>query len=458
MWNRRIAGEKTHALEATAEREAAAAAGESVGCPQAGTEQFVRTVILGTAFFLAIGGHYAFKSYWGASIVVALGARGVPQLRVIEASVVLVAASTIFYSRWFHARLSFVIGGVAALGIAVLLTYPIIWPSHRFVSLLVLTLAGSVLNVASVYCLWMLFTSTVVSRLGRNITVFGAGAQLAMLASSSAAKAVSEAGYVSWLCISAGIAYLVAFAVIAYAMRRFSCYGSSAVSIVRPERAPRRTPLSALVELLRLSYLRLIAGVILVHLAFKAGLNWNVYKVAEQAETVDAASHMLATYYQYSSVACLMAQVVLVPLAFRFLTPRWGLFVLPLVGGACVAFVNIAELPTAIFLWLALFASTDFTVNNCMREALFVPMPLDLKVYGKSMLAMAVPTIGGLLAAAFVLGLSYMPQGMEVAAMIAILAVWLECVRRLSRMYSKVRRGQFDQRLSSVDEVGSEQL
>lgn len=418
-----------------------------------------RTGVLAAAFFLAIGSHYLIKTACNAMIVTHFGAKGIPQLSMIEAALALGLSLSVVSARSVRVRLSSLVGAIATIAILVLASAPYLLrpPLPQATVVVSLYLCGIVLNTVSMYCVWMLQTSTVVSKQWLYMTAFGAAPQVAMIISTSATRYYLPRMNVEYLPTIGSLGYIGAFALIVYAVARFPCAGGSARLLVSErhvnEAGCLSYPMRDFLDVFRLPYLRLLVAVSVCQAVFSGVSRWKAYLLMDTCPGVKDAAMLLAQFYQYTGVAALIVQLTVVPLAFRLLTPKWGLMLQPLMGAVAAAFITVTESATGLFASLALYASFDYTVNNCMRESLYVPLPLHVKVKTKSVMSMIVPRVSVVVSAGAVIVVSMCRPQIVPWVMGALIAFWSVVVFGIERQYAAVGTAPLTDVAESADEV-----
>jgi hypothetical protein len=414
-----------------------------------------RTALLAAAFYFVIASHYVFKSVCGALVVKKFGAKGIPRIDALESVLAVVLCVLVLSSRRLKARFSSLVAFAAFVSICVLVSFPVCYASEGFQrpALVLFYIAGGALVSMGVYCVWMLLTATVVTSITKHITVFGAGAQLAVVTSGFVTKAMLPRVSVPSLALLVAAGYVVGFALVVIAARRYQCFGGELRQYFCADRLARGHPIRSLWEVLRSRYTRLLALVILAQTAFGQIIRWRIYEFSQRSETVEEAVSMLSTFFQYSGYACLAAQLVVVPLAFRFVTPRYGLLVQPAIGVCSLFLLAGASTATGLYLAVAVFTSFDYTLNNCMRESLLIPTPLSVKVHLKSALALLVPKAGVIVSSAVILLLSQAGGYGWVTAMACVVVVWVAAAWQLLRAYSRLSAGTQWSAAASVDEM-----
>ena len=214
-----------------------------------------------------------------------------------------------------------------------------------------------------------------------------------------------------------------------------------------PEPAPHF--LSGLALVARDNYLLLLALLILL-------LNWVnttgeyilaefVVQYADQRVLENAAldkGELINTFYSrfYFSVNALtvLIQVFLVARIFRWVGIRGAIIALPVL--AILGYGLIAFIPVFSLVRIAKIAenSTDYSLMNTTRHALYLPLPEAHKFEGKTAIETLFWRLGDLIQAAVVFaGLHWLDFGMREFAMLNIVlgAVWLVIAVKLGREY-----------------------
>ncbi len=359
--------------------------------------------VLTMAFFFVIASQYLYRSGTAPLIVKAFGAKGIPAIELASIVLAALVAFIIARSRRLKWRLSLVLSGVCGVCILQMMFFPVVFGLLREAKILLViaSLSGSVVSWCGNYAVWMLLTATTHKPTTLQMTVFGTGAQVGVVLSGSLARCVEGETSVANLAPVAGLGYVVAFVLIGLAIRKFRCFGASALEVASPPLG--KFPLSSLWRFGKLSYFEFLALAIICQVAFGDLLQWSIYCQMEHTPTVAAAGALLARFYQYSGVVCLGAQVLIVPLAYRVITPRYGLLIQPLLGILSVVSLAILASATGILWSVASYRSLEYTLNNCMREALYSPLPTSMKIHQKPVLAILAPRLGKCLAAVVIL-------------------------------------------------------
>ena len=405
--------------------------------------------VLTVAFFFVIGSQYVYRMATAPLIVKAFGAKGIP---AVDLTSMIVAAATSFVimrSRTLRWRLSWVLNTICVICIVLMLAFPTLF--NHFHSLKVLltisSLCGSCVSWCGNYAVWMLLTSTIRKPNTLDMTVFGAGAQVGVLAASALARSrIGEMG-VEHLAVVAGMGYVIAFSLIAMATKWFRCYGATSFD---PSNAMTQRGVGSLWRFRRLGYFELIGLAIAAQLAFGQLIQWNIYRQMECLPTVAQAATLLATFNQYLGIITLVAQVTLVPFAYRFITPRYGLLIQPLLGVASMLSMGAFVSASGILLSVASYRSLEYTLNNCMREALYSPIPTAMKIHQKPLLAILAPRVGKSLSAVFLLLYGNSNVGL-IAFGVPLLGIWLALSWRVTSWYRRIEDAPRDEVFLSVD-------
>lgn len=109
--------------------------------------------------------------------------------------------------------------------------------------------------------------------------------------------------------------------------------------------------------------------------------------------------------------------------------------------------------PIGLLASVSLFVRLDNTLNNCMREAVYIPLPLVVKVHLKSVLAVLLPNLGFIIASIVILRARGVGPEALFAVMFTLVAVWVASSWRVLVLCNLYSRGALSIRVASVDEV-----
>ena len=414
------------------------------------------TGVLALAFFLIIGAHYVFKASCGSMLVERYGPSGVPMADLLEAVLAIGVVIPVLSSSRLRVRLSAILGVAAALAVFILSLAPMVprqAQAYDF-ALFATFLAGGLLISLSNYSVWMLLTATVEQRTGLHVTVFGAGAQVAMILASFGVEKLLDYTTPAKLLWLVAVGYAAAWAILLAGVRRFRCVaGRSTEFAALALRNRDAIGLTGVLTVLRSPYLRLLCLVIIAHITFGQAMRWRVYEQASASDTVSGAAAMLTVFYRYSGFAALGAQLILLPLAFRFVKVQRGLFIQPAIGILSLALLLQSTSPEAIFASIAVFTSVDYTINKAMSEVLYIPLPIHVKVQVKSVIAMLVPKLGAMIASALILSFGADRLDLWAGTLCAVAVVWTAAAALALQYYRKIQSNVTLERYESIDAV-----
>ena len=415
-----------------------------------------RVLLLTGAFFGIIFSHYLFKAVNSALTIKLLGAKGIPLIDALLTVLSLIISALVLKTGQTHrVRLSTLTSFLAVGAVAILLISPWMIALAQFALpvLYLLSLAGQTLMLVGVYSAWTLLTSVLPRVTWKEITVFGCGAQIAVIMASWTLRWGAAEVPVVHLLVWAGLGYAGAFSAIILAMRSFSFFGVSSFSVGNNYDLPRNcgSLMDEMSSLLKVPYMRYMILLILLQCIVTDCIQWRIYIHIEKAPTLQSAAIMLSKYYEYLGYVSLACQVILVPIIYRYLRPTHGIVILPVVA-ACVAAVLATGVGSpVVFAAIASFRSLDYTVNNCMREALFIPLPLHTKVLRRGVFSMAMPKIGTVASSAIILLIgtaNVFPWAIGLA-----ITGWLATSFMISKRYADIETTPVNEVLSSIDEV-----
>lgn len=416
-----------------------------------------KTLLLGAGYLLIISAHYVLRPGVEAILVKSFGADHVPLAAFFRDIIALPVTLIVLISGRQSVRLSRCIAVIAAACCSVLGLVALVGVAlpHKGLAF-VLYLATGVLVNTGVYCSWMLFTSTVVTKSWLHFAIFGGGAQLGVIGASTLAKEIATNWPVENLLWLGAVAYVVAYTIILSAATKFTCLGGEP-SEFAPFRVERGTGgrliLDSIRRIVAVPYTRLLCLAILLQVIVGEAIRWHVFVQADRVATVAETAKLLSRFNQQMGFGSLTAQVLLVPLAFWLVTVRWGLLIQPLIAALAVLALTGGDSVTVVFATVAIYICFEYTLNNCMREALYIPLPLPVKVRLKAVLAILVPNVGHMIGSAIVFGFAALPKPSWCFSVQSIILCWLVATCGISRLYSRLALQRCTQRASSADDV-----
>lgn len=412
-------------------------------------------MLLMLAYALVIASHNTLKTVSNSAMIATFGASKLPWAGLAGTGLMFAFCTIVILCKTLHTKLSRIVGLGAALALCIVVTFPALHAVPGLGSLLTVLfyLSGDVLVYLGLYCVWMLLTSAAGDNPFRNMTIFGMGPQLSALAAMLAIRSALPQINVYSLSYVIAAGYLIAFFVIVMGICKFRCYGLAESDFMPEGQNGRSLSFRSLWLVARIPYLRLLAIVIITDTAFAAALRWQVYRAAEYAGATNGVAMFVSTFYLYIGYAALAAQLVLVPLAFRFLTPRYGLLLLPMLGLVAVLTRSYSASTTSLLVSVALFSSIDYTVNNCMRETLYIPLPLHVKVHLKAALALLIPKIGDVIGSGLILLLGNTGIRTWTVSMAAVLGVWIAAAWLTLKVYRGLSTRVMAETAEAVDKI-----
>jgi hypothetical protein len=398
-----------------------------------------KTLLLGTSFLLFISSLYFFSTVIDSIVINKFGAQGIPIMELIKFIVSFAICGLVLYSRKISNNFSIFIACLSFISFSILIYFSLNYSPSGFSTMAVVMLyvSGSLLINLGLYCVWMLMTSIVKISEGIYLSLFGALPQIGVIISTYLLKNNLSTEQPNKIIIYGCLGCFVAFCIIFFAMRRYGCISYTLNDFSKIEKSVLKNPFRTSIKFISIPYIRLICLIILFQVMFGDIMMWQVYKMAENAGNINSTTKLLADFFQYTGWIALFSQLVFVPLSFKFLTTKYGLFVLPLIG--LFSFLSISTYPysSIIFITIAAYRSLDFTLNNCMRESLFIPLPLKSKVYLKVIIAILIPRIAKLFSSLTLLLINNKEFSVWVFVMIVILFTWIWSAFGASNLYSR---------------------
>lgn len=201
--------------------------------------------------------------------------------------------------------------------------------------------------------------------------------------------------------------------------------------------------------MLRHRYLRLIALlVLLLNLVNSLGEYLLGRFVIASAQVIPAAERgkfigqFYADFFSWVNLLGFLIQTFLVSRLFKWIGVRGGLFVLPLI--AMTGYGILAVLPILAIVRVAkiLENATDYSLNNTVRHALFLPTSREEKYKGKAATDTFFVRLGDMVQAGIVfagvqLGLSI--SNLAVANMVMV-GVWLAVAAAIYREHKRLTK------------------
>ncbi|HEX3150053.1 MAG TPA: hypothetical protein VHR66_18395 [Gemmataceae bacterium] len=418
----------------------------------------LRTVTLGLAGFFLIGSFNITQTAINSLVLNTFGPEGIPLADLFKAGTATLFCAIVLYQRKLRVKLSRVVIGLNSLAMVYLLIFPLLQhllPGLRQTLVLALALNGSALITSGIYSVWMLFTTVVPGAKTKHFTLFSVFLQVAAVAAVYLIRYLLATHNISELLRYGASGYAVAYSLVGIAMLRYSGVGGRLADFAEIEDKAAQQPLRAIAGAFSRPYLRGLFLVIILDVAFGSMVAWRVFRLAAQEHAVEDVALLLNRYGEYVSWGALLSQLVAVPFFFHVLTPRYGLLVLPTAGMLVVTAVGLGVPAAAAIPIVATYTALDYTVNNCMRESLYMSLPLTVKVHFKSVFAFLAPRAGSVCGSLLLLAASRWGLWLWFAALVVVGTMWVLVAWRVLRFYGIYSaEGAKQVQVATIDEIG----
>lgn len=198
---------------------------------------------------------------------------------------------------------------------------------------------------------------------------------------------------------------------------------------------------------LRDNYLRTLALMLLVSTIINTTGEYVIGKIAADASATAAdpkayLNDFFSSYYTVVNIASFVLQAFIVARLMTHLGVRRALFIMPLIvlGGwfALVLFVNL----TMIRIEKTAENSLDYSLNNTLRQALFLPTSREAKFKAKAAIDTFFFRLGDVIAGLGIVALFVEVLGLGVHAFailnVCLAAFWLLLARRAGRLHDEL--------------------
>jgi ATP/ADP translocase len=325
------------------------------------------------------------------------------------------------------------------------------FPAQRII--VAFYLAGGILLTVSIYAVWMLMTATVVNRSWMYFTIFGAFAQVGVIVSTHLSARLIDTWSLYRIEGLAGAGYLLAACLLTAASALFSCRGMGEKAAAELKLQMSTSTLKNLKQILHSPYTRLILLFMIFHAISSQALKWMIFKDVESAQTAAETAKALARFFGMSGYASLATQLALVPLAMRHLGAGKALIILPLFAAGSLLAIALGSPEMTLPIALACYISVEYTLDNCVREALFIPLPLVIKVKMKAVFSFIVPKMAAIAGSIYILYGSRITRVLWLVCLFGMIAIWGVLAARIARKYSQVADIPLEDERVSVDQV-----
>jgi ATP:ADP antiporter, AAA family len=148
-----------------------------------------------------------------------------------------------------------------------------------------------------------------------------------------------------------------------------------------------------------------------------------------------------ATYFTYVNVLGLLLQLFVVSRVVKYLGVPIGVMILPIISLTAYGIITFYPLLRAVFAAKVAENSTDYSLNNTVRNMLFLPCTREQKYSAKQAIDSFFVRMGDVLSAALVfVGTSFFslqPRGFALVNATLVL-VWLALAWRIGRQYAEM--------------------
>lgn len=168
-----------------------------------------------------------------------------------------------------------------------------------------------------------------------------------------------------------------------------------------------------------------------------------VFLESQKLATVDE-QRQFATLFSGSfdanvSLLGLLLQLFVTSRALRFLGVRGSLFILPVLALVNYSVIAVAPVLAVVRIGKILENSTDYSIQNTIRQALFLPTSREAKYKAKAAIDTFCTRLGDFLQAGIVLGGTALGAGVPVFAWlnVCLTAVWLGVAGQIAKEHRK---------------------
>lgn len=368
-------------------------------------EEIVLTLLLAARIFIILFGYYLLKPVREALIL----EHGTPELRsyalAAQAAVLLVAVP--LYSYFFHNRVGEVLYRSITTFFAInLLIFYFLSMSGFSIGFVFFVWLG-IFSVGQVAQFWALAADVHSINAGQRVfAIIALGGTLGAVLGSQSAH------YLFPLLGSNGMLLLAAMLLLLTTLIYLRSGMESAMPHITKNHDPYHVG-GGFTVVLRSSYLRLVAiFIILLNLINSTGEFIFAKMVVEQAEMAVAAGgvksvvigEIYSNFYMWVNVLGLLFQAFVVSRLFRYIGVHWSVIILPVIatiGYGLIAFFPVFTVIRAIKI---LENSTDYSVQQTTRHALFLPVAQNEKYEGKTAIETFFWRFGDLMHAALIYG------------------------------------------------------
>src|SRR6185437_15381237 len=154
-----------------------------------------------------------------------------------------------------------------------------------------------------------------------------------------------------------------------------------------------------------------------------------------------AIAQFYATYFTYVNVLGLVLQLFVVSRVVKYLGVPIGVMIMPVLSLTAYSIISFIPILRAVLVAKVAENSTDYSINNTIRNMLFLPCTREQKYSAKQAIDSFFVRMGDVLSAAIVfVGTTVLALGAQGFAIInaAMVVVWLTLAWRIGREYAQL--------------------
>ena len=159
---------------------------------------------------------------------------------------------------------------------------------------------------------------------------------------------------------------------------------------------------------------------------------------ADPQAVENAIGSFYATYFSYVNILGLLLQLFVVSRVVKYLGVPIGVMILPCISLTAYGIISFFPLLRAVLAAKVAENSTDYSINNTIRNMLFLPCTREQKYSAKQAIDSFFVRMGDVLSAAIVfVGTTYFTMGAHGFALIntSLVLIWLVLAYRIGQQY-----------------------
>jgi len=161
----------------------------------------------------------------------------------------------------------------------------------------------------------------------------------------------------------------------------------------------------------------------------------------DPAQVSASIAQFYATYFTYVNVLGLILQLFVVSRVVKYLGVPIGVMIMPVLSLTAYSIISFIPILRAVLVAKVAENSTDYSINNTIRNMLFLPCTREQKYSAKQAIDSFFVRMGDVLSAGIVfVGTTFLALGAQGFAIInaAMVAVWLFLAWRIGREYAQL--------------------